>query len=442
LLVFLERERASGDFLFRGQTRRYPPHLLKTPDRTLAVEPLYPADFRFFYKESESNEETNRMISSARDFGRDIRDMFCQFLTVNLAGIREENPWANSMVSSLENWPRRTPLFTSPFFRTCWSLAQHYLIATALTDLTFSPRVAGWFATNPWEADQPGPQPGDQGVIYCLNRDKTERLLEVATVMHRVMLNDESLPELFLVDIRSIPDSFAKRPTAQQGASLYGFDQPLVIELAAQSGILEIYTFVHQAGQDAGLTRDEVIPAEDPFRAIAALFEAIRREVKPVVASQRNTDNKGLDSEHAMERLQLQLGIPVRTAQRCERIPIDSRHVAFLYEGIETFGQVRYKYLLPVFDMANGAIVCVVSVEQSPALGAVKPEWLQACGISGYETLGLWSGAGHVTVEIGSWPDTATFQARAWPIVHSILGGSDSVQQSTALSNAAGMPNQ
>lgn len=422
LLEFLERERTSGAYLYRGQMKRYPRHTWKTAERTQQIEALYPQDYRFFYHEHESTDATAAMVSAAREFGRYIRDQFITTLVIYCDTIRHRDVWADSLLRSFQQSVLvGAPPFQSVWFRTAWSLAQHYGLATALTDLTFSPHVAAWFATSPWDKGAPAPELGSQGVIYCVNRARIEELLRAASTAGRV-LTGETFPELFLADIRSIPSTFAKRPTAQHGASLYGFDQPLFVERAVADGVLEIFTFVHQRDENVGLARNDIVPEDDPFLPVVDAFQAARRAMKPVVTSKSGVDKDEIDADEALERVATVLRVPIQGGHQVDCIPISDRYLAFLFDGIDSSGYIRYKYLLPVFDTKNRAIVCVVSVEESSGLAGLKPEWLRAIGIPGNETLGLWSRSEHVTVELGSWADPATFRERAWPLVENVLG--------------------
>jgi hypothetical protein len=120
LLEFLERERASDEYLCRGQTKRYDRHTWKTPDRTLEIEAVYPQDYRFFYYEHEPTETTAFKVSAAREFGRDVRDQFFQFLAIYLTTIVDRDAWAKSQLASLEALPAGAPLSNS-LFQTCAS---------------------------------------------------------------------------------------------------------------------------------------------------------------------------------------------------------------------------------------------------------------------------------------------------------------------------------
>jgi hypothetical protein len=193
------------------------------------------------------------------------------------------------------------------------------------------------------------------------------------------------------------------------------------VEQVVASGVLETFTFVHQQKQDVGLARNDLVPQDDPFLPVVKAFQEARRLLRPIVTAEKGTDKEDVQAEEALERVATVLRVPIKGATCVVRTKFGERYYALLFEGIESYGHIRYKYLLPVFDGKNQAILCVVSVEQSPALDGLKPEWLKALGISGNEVLGLWSREGHATVEMSSWPDSATFLDRARPLVESML---------------------
>ena len=51
LFDFLEASHQPDQHLYRGQLKRYPPHLWNTGDKSYEIEAVYPADFRFIYVE-------------------------------------------------------------------------------------------------------------------------------------------------------------------------------------------------------------------------------------------------------------------------------------------------------------------------------------------------------------------------------------------------------
>src|SRR5439155_16831712 len=117
-------------------------------------------------------------------------------------------------------WYRYTGTILSDlaWYRVAWSLAQHYLVSTALLDVTFDRRAAAWFATHSWNSEAPVPSSGT-GVIYRFDRERLEALLALySRAKETVAAERKLLPghRCFVVDIRQIPESFALRPVRQQ----------------------------------------------------------------------------------------------------------------------------------------------------------------------------------------------------------------------------------
>ncbi len=101
LLEFLEKGQQPDQYLFRGQLKRFPPHKWKTGGKTYEIEAIYPRDFRFYYEHHAPSEELVRKTSSARAFGREVRDQFVLFLHFHLTKSRGDHSWASSIISDL-----------------------------------------------------------------------------------------------------------------------------------------------------------------------------------------------------------------------------------------------------------------------------------------------------------------------------------------------------
>lgn len=426
LIGFLERERGGDTYLYRGQLVRWPRHRWKwkAEQSPYEIEALYPGDFRFFYKESEPTESTARMVASARAYGRKIRSLFSTFLLPHLLKIGGHDRWAADMLSSAGMVVSgKTPVRESDFFRTAWSLAQHYFLATALTDLTFSPQVAAWFATNPWDAKAPGPRAGSQGIIYCFNRSGIEEVLRTTRIVHEKLVDPgEHAEQFFLADIRGIPPTFARRPTAQAGASVFGFDQPVALHLLFASGAAEIFTFTHQAHEHVGLGRADVIPEDDPFLSIMESVAHVLQALRPTAADERTINPDDIAADEALDRVGKVMGLPLTRAHLHRRIEVTDRFVGLLFHQVESRGEIRYKYLLTVFDKSNRAIGCALAVEPMQLPEGLADILAQVPKLGGTELLGLWSGSGRGAVDTGSWPTIADFEAHALPIARQVLG--------------------
>jgi hypothetical protein len=166
------------------------------------------------------------------------------------------------------------------FVRMLWSLAQHYVVSTSLTDVTFDYRVAAWFATNSWEERDPAPT--GIGVIYRLNVSLLEKAFPFYTNISRNRASANKLaptPPLFIEDIRGIPESFAARPVRQAGASIYGFDQVELLKLAQDFNMIEAFEFPHAGTPDLGrMSREYLIPSKDPFLPVVEGFKTYEKK--------------------------------------------------------------------------------------------------------------------------------------------------------------------
>jgi len=298
LLKQLEAEHDSDRHLYRGQMKRYERYRWTGESDSGEVEALFPADFRFAYEFTDFSspdkaEMHARRTAEARDHGRNVRDAFSTFLLGRFANLASDaDPWRLAVRNEFEKdmlsvRSGQTQAANTAFSRMAWSLAQHYLVATALTDVTFDLRIAAWFATQPWCVDQEGPKDGQRGVIYRIDRNLLNPILIRGTELFRQFNASQGAPpapDLFLEDIRDIPPSFAARPSAQQGASIHGFDKSIVLGAAFKGAVIAAFEFEHRSGIDIGLSRNDVIPTDDPFLPQIDRFrvehaELLQREV-------------------------------------------------------------------------------------------------------------------------------------------------------------------
>jgi hypothetical protein len=267
LLEHLETAHEPGVHLYRGQTRRFF-HDWADADGPVRLESVYPSDFRFITGYDHPSRVPVHDVRAARAHGREIRDTFAHAVMLRALGGDPSVAWLGPHVAEYKdhltglsrevNSGRRLAdvaresdsdlsQLAMPLFRLLWSLAQHYLIATALTDVTFSLRIAVWFATHPSDAADPVPTDGT-GVIYRFRRDALEAVLahESREMTEWARERGELRPPgLFFMDIRTIPAAFARRPAGQQGGSIYGFDQPSVLRAVFERGCADIFEFRH-----------------------------------------------------------------------------------------------------------------------------------------------------------------------------------------------------
>lgn len=388
LLSHLESEHDSEKHLYRGQLARHT-HDWVDADSPIKLESIYPSDYRFITAYSDPHTLPFANIVAARSRGRIIRDTFVTALTAwadtddpawswlkdDLKEMYERLAWLNAQLAG-----GRTPeevsktaekdisLHATGLYRLFWSLAQHYLIATALTDVTFSPRVAGWFATQPWDANVPLPTEGS-GVIYRFDRPCLETVLQEQTaimVEHARRRGDARPPDLFLVDIRRIPKEFAGRPTGQAGGSVYGFDQPTVLKAIVDKCCLEIFEFRHSTkAENLSQLRASIVPDHDPFADMATrVRETIDSMFKAnVIATSRDgqmVDSKGTQ---VLSALKLVARLTIEEARLVGRLPLGDEYTAYHFVDIKSSGSHGYVELLVSFNEKTNAVLGYVSLE-------------------------------------------------------------------------------
>jgi hypothetical protein len=82
-------------------------------------------------------------------------------------------------------------------------------------------------------------------------------------------------PNMFAVSISNIPESVARRPSQQQGLSVYGFDRLDVLKALFAMGIVKPFLFAHSAPySDDHVNRELIQPSIDPFLETVQLFES------------------------------------------------------------------------------------------------------------------------------------------------------------------------
>ncbi len=301
LLTVLAAEHQDGLHVYRGQLRRQKPfRKLDGAGNEFWYENLFPIDFRFVTKYPGADdprfvEQLNTV--RRRSEGESFR--FMQHVVArcraDLAEGRARSQWlgreharALEAVLALPLLDRggipQASVFGDRFggaglWRLLWSLAQHYELSTALLDVTYSPSVAVWFATHEWDERRLPPREGS-GVVYRFDVLALEGLLRIFSQIEELQAADLGMPASprvapFLQDLRSIPGTFAARPTGQQGGSLYGLDSLWLLESLSASGALEMFEFPHGADDEAsGVARATIMPHEDPFLDVKKSFLA------------------------------------------------------------------------------------------------------------------------------------------------------------------------
>ncbi len=380
LLRHLESEHDPDIHLYRGQLSRFT-HDWLDENGPIKLESIYPSDYRFITNFRSHNEIPPNDITAARSYGRKVRDLF--FSTLTLKASTGEAAWAwlkedldaffermrllhqkinngQSLEEIAKGSTEDISTLSTRLMRVFWSLAQHYFIATALTDVTFSPNVAAWFATQPWDADGALPTNG-KGVIYRFNRpcleqalkSQTERMTEFARAR-----GDARPPDLFFIDIRDIPDTFAGRPNGQKGGSVYGFDQPELLRMIIQMGCLEVFEFYHSKKSEKLKSRRQIIvPDEDPFSKLAEKMKSAITLASKVDVTIFSPEGMLLDADATLvfSKLRLDAGLAINKA-RLGKVPIADEYIGFHVTEIESSGHHGYTELLAMakyFDLGD-----------------------------------------------------------------------------------------
>ena len=302
----LERDANAGPYIYRGQINRY---RARAGRSGMTFEALFPSDYRPAVRNGRLPSDL-AAFSQARDIGRDRRDRFMEFLEAEADAGAAGLDWLGEMMRTesmryamcyaealllpgysddFQQWDFATRIavielnrkyqlgLASRKTRALWSLAQHYGLATALSDWTHSIDVALWFSTNPWSIDAPAPTNG--GYVYRID---LPRLLAILDAYNEVAARDarqrgETPPPDFFVELLdAIPATAALRPANQAGLSVYGLDQlPVLAALfEGRDPIAEIFRFERSEEDSNALTRDHITPSEDPFLAFAERFDA------------------------------------------------------------------------------------------------------------------------------------------------------------------------
>jgi hypothetical protein len=301
LVEFLDTDHAEGRYIYRGQLgRRSAYRTMDRAENEFAYENVFPADFRFItkYVGVDKSQLANE-LSTVRKRSRERCFQFIRHVANHCSGnstegialrqwLMEAFPGQLLSIQLLPHLIERgipdVAVFGDGFtaaglWKLLWALAQHYELATALLDVTFSPQVAAWFATQDWSGERPSPQTG-RGVIYRFDLPALRGLLTFFSFIEAAQAEKKGMPGSprmppFIQDLRAIPASCASRPLGQQGASIYGLDSVWLLECISASGVLEVFEFDHTGSADIGISRDTIRPADDPFLAIAQTFQSV-----------------------------------------------------------------------------------------------------------------------------------------------------------------------
>ena len=152
-----------------------------------------------------------------------------------------------SILDDFATWVHNTPDLSSLHenLDAITAVAQHYGLKTPFLDFSYSPRVAGYFATD-------GGKAGDTGTIICINRERFRRSWETMNGQHHAS-NGFPLTDIVEIDVKNL-----WRLQAQEGAFVRCHVTPTVLEMF--SYMLHIY-FPQNPGTVVEAT-DRIYPAE------------------------------------------------------------------------------------------------------------------------------------------------------------------------------------
>jgi hypothetical protein len=297
LLNFLNEEHRLEKYVYRGQLGRREAY--RTADRAeneFVYENLFPSDFRFITKHRTSDKTLfeDEMATVHKHAGERCFEFLkhvTRFCSGNLPEGLALRAWLNEafpdqlgivklLPDALGKGAPHLSVFDSfsaaGLWKLLWALAQHYELATALLDVTFSPDIAAWFASEDWAGTRAAPTSG-RGVIYRFDLQALQGLLVFYGLLEQLQSKrlGRSVPARmppFFQDLRAIPLNCASRPKGQQGASIYGFDSVWLLESVAYSGVMEVFEFEHTNSIEISISRDLICPEADPFLAITRSF--------------------------------------------------------------------------------------------------------------------------------------------------------------------------
>jgi hypothetical protein len=295
----LRAERAPQRWLYRGQTRRRPPHQISQQGQQFELENLYPQAFRFAAEYSAVSDEFLERANKEEAKAHAHFHAFNAFILSKYeAGRRDQSArfaWLDPYAEKLKQlYEGAGPSFFSgfhdagigpnnpEFITLSWSLAQHYGVVTSLLDLTWDPDVAAWFATNPWDAPAAPPVFSGHGILYRF--DVQNLIGGILFYNEWLKSQDRSSPyeapedKAFAQTLTGIPGEFALRPARQQAAVVSGFHALHFHSLFRIGGKLEAFLFPHLPDQldrwPLKHAREYLQPADDPFLDLKAEFEA------------------------------------------------------------------------------------------------------------------------------------------------------------------------
>ncbi len=145
------------------------------------------------------------------------------------------------------------------------SLAQHYGLDSRFLDLSFSPKIAAWFALQPnWEHVLKG----ERVYGYIM------RFLLPALQTHIMDYRFNWKPKpLHIADISNMPTTIAKRPSLQLGISLPNSPDPLFSSHLVGSGYVDCLPFYTRPCKlMSKIIKMDLYPKDDPFFEVINSF--------------------------------------------------------------------------------------------------------------------------------------------------------------------------
>lgn len=195
---------SNEEYLYRGQTNRYPRWGIENPRGGIDVlDGIIPSDFHPL-DEALVTQGRDRVASDPL-FGDEA--VTARVAAIEVALRELDGTW----LESLPDPPNPA------FIRVLLSLGQHVGVPTAFLDLTSDPSVAMWMACYDWAG--PTRLATGTGVLYRFHREALESVL-----------NSTDLGTYRGVqELRDVPAELSARPGNQRGLTAYGLEHPSVL---------------------------------------------------------------------------------------------------------------------------------------------------------------------------------------------------------------------
>ncbi len=281
-------------FAFRGQSRQFRLKALSPSHGVMELISLHASEFRFVHeldwtqpwwdeRGQAIRDEVNRQLNRDHDklkrwswhlmqhplCGDYMRGLLHDY-TDRLKKSGHIAFWSKPFVTPDEDKAYREfeAVASSRFVAVEGSLGQHYGLKSRFLDLSFSPRVAAWFALQDnWHAAVKGSRVYGY-ILRCFLPLLAGRILDYR-------MSWPPVPPM-IVDISMIPSTIVKRPSLQHGLSLTNSPAPVYSAHLVGSGFIECIPFFTRPSPvlDDILNLD-LYPKDDPFLEVVGAFSEL-----------------------------------------------------------------------------------------------------------------------------------------------------------------------